>query len=492
MNKKYITNIINEDYKNWNEGDFILLNAGTGNGKSHFIKNTLYDYCKENNKKILFISNRDNLRKQNIKELEDKLDIITCINYQKIEFQNKYDWHSLLDTYIWLSDFDYIVSDESQYFFTDSTFNTFTDLSLQNILNAKNTNKIPIKIFMTATPTLIKSYFTDKNISIKEYVIDKDYSYINRVVFYYDQILLEENILDNIQEDERLLYFCKSAEKSYELYKKYESKSSFICSKYNKRFSSYICNEELKNIIENEKFNSQMLFTTMCMDNGVNIKDSSIKTIIIDCDDIDTLIQCLGRYRNINDNKVDVYIRAKGNQCMGGILSVNDKMLKMADELEVLGDYEFIRKYPREDYTKIIYDFPTEDNRYIKKVNEIMKTKCKERIMFARVCIDAGKNGFCNYVIPYLQRCEYEILDDLFKKKSLEEYLESLVGKRLLKEDKEKLIDKIDYRINGQQKKSLKHLNTALELEGIPYVIESKKSGNYRYWEVKGQKVCKL
>ena len=487
--RRYVTDVIGNDFENWTEGDIIFINAGTGVGKSHFIKTVLYEHCKKHNKKILLLSNRNNLKSQNEIELKDDTGIITCENYQKIEFQNKSDFYETLGVYIDITKYDYVISDECQYFFTDSTYNNYTDISLHNILNNKSSAKIPIKIFMTATPRLIKSYFENNNISIKEYEVEKDYSYINKVVFYYCQNLIEEVVLDNLEDDEKVLYFCKSAERSYTLHKKYESKSSFICSSYNAEYRPFINHEELNNILTEEKFYSQILFTTLCLDNGVNIKDSSIKKVIIDCDDVDTLIQCLGRYRliDINDT-IDVYIRAKGNQAMGGILSTNEKLLKMADELTELGDIDFIKKYPREDYGKIIYDSPNVDGGYNKVVNEVMRTKCKERVAFARVCIDCGKNGFCDYIIPYLQKEEYTILDEEYKAKTIEDYIEELVGKRLLKEDREKLVDRIDLRIDGHKRVSLSCMNKALECLNLPYVIITESARiegkSQRYWKI--------
>lgn len=104
-----------------------------------------------------------------------------------------------------------------------------------------------------------------------------------------------------------------------------------------------------------------------------------------------------------------------------------------------------------------------------------MKTKCKERVMFAKVCIDAGKNGFCEYIIPYLHKEEYMILDEVCKAKTIEEYLESIVGKKLFKEDQKKLIDKIDIKINGRQIKSISNINTVIsDIFNLNYKLKSK------------------
>ena len=63
--RRYVTDVIGNDFENWTEGDIIFINAGTGVGKSHFIKTVLYDHCKKHNKKILLLSNRNNLKSQN-------------------------------------------------------------------------------------------------------------------------------------------------------------------------------------------------------------------------------------------------------------------------------------------------------------------------------------------------------------------------------------------------------------------------------------------
>ena len=47
QNRQTVSNLIKEsDIQSWMPGDVITISAGTGAGKSHFIKNGLYDYCK--------------------------------------------------------------------------------------------------------------------------------------------------------------------------------------------------------------------------------------------------------------------------------------------------------------------------------------------------------------------------------------------------------------------------------------------------------------
>ena len=70
-NKKTVTDIITiNDIKRWTTRDIVIISAGTGTGKSYFIKNSLYQYAKENNKKILFLIHRTNCTSQFQSEIE--------------------------------------------------------------------------------------------------------------------------------------------------------------------------------------------------------------------------------------------------------------------------------------------------------------------------------------------------------------------------------------------------------------------------------------
>ena len=50
IKKKYIQEIIGDDYKNWKKGETILIKAGTGAGKSYY-----KGYCKRQKYKSLKI-----------------------------------------------------------------------------------------------------------------------------------------------------------------------------------------------------------------------------------------------------------------------------------------------------------------------------------------------------------------------------------------------------------------------------------------------------
>ena len=70
LNLEYVTNIIGESYKTWKLGDVVLLEAQTGTGKNYFIENVLIPWISP--KKLLFVSNRTNLKRQVKKRLNFK------------------------------------------------------------------------------------------------------------------------------------------------------------------------------------------------------------------------------------------------------------------------------------------------------------------------------------------------------------------------------------------------------------------------------------
>ncbi len=85
---KRVSEIVTIDEVNkWNNGDIITIKAGTGAGKSYFIKNNLNAIAKRDGDKILMLLHRSNCKDQFYNELleDNKLDNITITTYQHIE-----------------------------------------------------------------------------------------------------------------------------------------------------------------------------------------------------------------------------------------------------------------------------------------------------------------------------------------------------------------------------------------------------------------------
>lgn len=130
--KVWISDLIGEDYKNW-KNEFIVLDAGTGCGKTYFSLNVLGRYALHEHKKVLYLCNRRKLRKEMFEDIKKfkVRDAVRVETYQALQkkIQNNEP----------IPDYDYIVADECHYFTTDAKFNDYTDVSYKYLMSQKNT-----------------------------------------------------------------------------------------------------------------------------------------------------------------------------------------------------------------------------------------------------------------------------------------------------------------------------------------------------------------
>ena len=137
----YVTDVIEETYKHWQTG-VVLINAGTGTGKTTFVVKTLNEWAEITGTKILYLCNRRALKSQVIEQAEaeqkaktldddapddsegeEHLDIWT---YQALENMKLYYPEKLNH---FLRQYRYIVADEAHYFMFDAQFNHDTVVS---------------------------------------------------------------------------------------------------------------------------------------------------------------------------------------------------------------------------------------------------------------------------------------------------------------------------------------------------------------------------
>lgn len=341
---KYISDVIKTDYENWSQNQVVFISAPTGSGKTTFVLKNLIEYAVSKQQKILYLVNRtilkehiqkkinlDVMRKLRSKKLIDLNDsvnnIIEVELYQTIELKCKDNPQYLNDTN---SKYDYIIADECHYFFADSTFNTYTQLSYDWIINKKNS----ILIFMSATidriekkirmdicheiegeketETRFSMYYEndpDKNYDIKrtakKYDAEGDYSYLNWNLLEK----IEDIIEDIIGLGGKWLIFVDSIKKGKEIDRLLND--SGIVSKFidAKSRNCDELSETVNSIVKLEKFEQQVVVATSVMDNGISIKDMELRNIIIMADVPEEFIQMLGRKRRFSDSeKLDVYI----------------------------------------------------------------------------------------------------------------------------------------------------------------------------------------
>jgi hypothetical protein len=284
--KIYLSDIIGDEYKEWNN-EKVILDCGTGRGKTYFILNKLCLYALDKGKSVLYLCNRNKLKEQIERFVtEYNLYNVTVMNYQKLQ----QDINNKIDQDI---KFDYIIADEIHYIFTDSSFNYYTDIIYEFLLEQKDN----VVIYMSATAKslfgmLCKKEHVKKN---RVYKLEADYSYVDKVYFYDNKSLVK--LVDMIlskSDDVKVLVFINSQSKMLEMFELYKDKANYYCSESADKLKDIREEDCIISVGEKITFEKRILFTTTALDNGIDLKDENIKYVISEIFEPDTAIQCLG------------------------------------------------------------------------------------------------------------------------------------------------------------------------------------------------------
>ncbi len=417
MTRQYIAdNIPSSEIIKWKPGNRILITSQTGSGKSQWIKDQLYQFCKDNNKRILLLSNRVVLRNQNISEIGDnKSDIITLKNYQTLE--NSYLFGNTLNQLF--ENYDFICYDEVHYLLSDSPFNTNTDILMNPI---KYPSKDKIFLFLTATPQAIIRYNSTYEF---KYTAENNYDYIDNLFFYIKNDTVE-NILRSIPYNEKAIYFG-TALNAFELSNRF-SESEFICSTNNREFSNKSSKTTAKEIENENDFKCRFLFSTKVLDNGINIISPNLKHIIIDMIDPIDMIQCFGRKRIMDDEKINLYIKYQNGRDIYNFLQRARNRLKLVDERNKITKDEFQNKYARKQVDNIIM------NNGEVNIAKVFYSKYVNT-MFSKIIGDKDKEGYQKEILKILSKNknDVKIAENYFEQKTLSLILESYINKKIYK-----------------------------------------------------------
>lgn len=279
MAKKYINEIVGDDYKKWESGDSVFLSAPTGSGKTTFVLKTLLPYCARNGIKILYLVNRkalktqlegiiwnevpeaywNNIRVELYHSIENRIHTLSYkqrysdyywgyaqalrdnnLNNGSVYLGAKGMWKGYdveFANYNDLEKFNWVVCDECHYFLSDSTYNTYT-MSSYYYIQRQLMNKV--KIYMSATIKDIEERIRQDseclqflctcwyNIPIKDYYLNN--GFIRKFYKYssernYDYINIEivnkyDEIPDLVYNDNsKWLIFVDSIEKGRKIRK---------------------------------------------------------------------------------------------------------------------------------------------------------------------------------------------------------------------------------------------------------------------------------
>ena len=472
-----ISDCIDKDMiKRWTPEKPVVINAQTGQGKSYFVMNTLYEYLRENNMKCLYLIQRVRTKKQFADDLYDKVGRITLMSYQTLEAGVMNDYNNF-------KNYDFIICDECHYFTGDSDFNRRTDISFAWIMSQRKS----IKVFMSATIDCflnLLTYYTP--VWTQPVRLETNYDYIEQLTFYTAEKNIYDIVEDVLNANKKAILFIQSAELAHNIYEKYKSHMIFFFFSYNKTYAEYMDQAEIEKIISNESFDANILVTTAALDSGLTLKDKNIDTIVVDVLDPETVIQCVGRKRIIDDvDRVRLFIRGRSNQQINGIQSKCREKLQRALLLEGNESRYHSNNERQNDDSGIVVNIPVDKSvsgrtLYEKQYNYAKLSKAEYLANTLYPAMLSEEWGYNKYLARYFGfydketgRYTYDVVSP--KQKNLRETLDHMTGLEMLTvDDRKPLIDAIHAtNQKGKVLKSIDTLNGVLKEGGYPHRIMS-------------------
>lgn len=479
--------ITEQEIETWQPGDIKLICSGTGTGKSYFVKNTVCSHFERSGKRILYLSPRTLIRDSFQREMGHKT-TVQFMTYQAVEeIQN--------DPQKSMGQWDVIICDEAHFFLSDSSFNWRTDLSFEWIMAQTRA----IRIFLTATDSGISRYFQEQKIAFEKFIVPIKQDQIKNLTFFWSAENLEILARQTIAENKKAIFFLQSANAAYTLHQKFPDQSLFLCSRYNsnKTYKSALDNEKISKMIERERFDCNLLFTTTALDTGITIKDNNLTTIITDMTNPTAIVQCIGRKRFVDEaDTVDLYVRSRTQQQIGGMLKKSKENASIAQSFMEQGAEEFNARNDRgNDRTGIVVDTPISDKDGVlfqKQINPLRYYHIMYQIEMYQDILQR-KDGYIGYIAELLGFAKYNMLENIQKEQSLAQYLAEVADKPLLTiPEREPLIQKLNIRQNRRLCRSYRVLAAWLEGSGLPFRlleyqtsrIVSEKKKKYRAWKI--------
>lgn len=524
LNLDWVSDIIGNDYRKWRKGDVITIQAQTGTGKTFFITGDeecegLIDYL-ESHEHLIYICNRTNLKRQlkidllkkfnqkipinketndiDFEELDKitKIENIVITSYHALangELENMYlGEHNNLDM------FDYIIADECHFLLADGDFNNKCLLAYKKLIRTLHRNAV--KIFISATMDDVKEYIEQNynklkkkqfglgNGELREYSTGIDYSYLD--VNYFKDLKDIATLIRNDDSEEKWIVFVTNIDDGKKLKKDLQNIKAEIIKSGTK-------SEELTSIINESKFNSKVLICTKAMDNGINIKDDSVKNVVVMAWDRITFIQEVGRIRIdiTNAPEIKLYIPCKKKSSFSSLIKFTYEPKSDLIELHKNNFKEFNKRYDF-DYDKLYKDifYKSEEGW---KVNAVGEYQLKKAFKFAGDMIAEFKIiGEFTYVFTQLlwlglaetfnaNKLIQEVADNE-ELESIETYLSNNIGEIIYaKEDRKPLIEKINLidghnsRLKETEDKPVKIVYIS-DVEQLNMYLEKTVNSDYR------------
>lgn len=487
-------------------------------------------------------------------EAAEEFEGLTIMTYQKLQKLWKKEIPFFLISKI-KERYKYIVYDEAHYILEDSAFNPEILYLLEFIKQCRE-----IQIFLSATmegiPEFICNLKYGENILRNQYdntliekngekyylkrieieTIETTISIINetsqylrngyvslkypgpmvgerRFIWIYDFPSIKRNfsiryfkefdeiiqLINNKSDNNKWLVFVSNKENA----KKYKEGIEVSCEVLDAdNRNSDKMKEFVSSLIKNEEFECQVLITTAVLDNGINIKDTQVRNLVIDTISKTEFLQMIGRKRIEDDENINLYIPQKDLKYFTSLLNLE---VNPCYALLGLKKNELMEKLlEKEDSRKRIRNFFSHDDKLI--LNPAAEVYIKRKKNFLEDMIIQMKED--EWAFVKMQLGWLEMIEDFHEEYSLtyqnrkrglneiQSYLESILENRMDKEEQDIFrnnMNKIfqDHGVaitKNNQTPGKNVLNDFFHENSLPYKIYSisgKRKGHKTVWIVK-------
>lgn len=485
--KEYVSDVITSEVIDMlTRGGNYLIGSEMASGKNYWVRNVLLPYALENDRKTLILSHRTSNKLQQEEYLKEyRWECIRQFNggmfdtmtYQSLQNQIKKNNPRLRE-------YDYIICDEAHYFISDASFNPKTEL----VFDFLDRNENAVKLFMSGTYQCLDYLPFTRPLEVL-----KEANYYNNNVEslnkYDKQETIGAIILNELEKDKKVLAF-------------HGSKSDMLDYSYGNSVMIHSGNKEtckdFIQIIEECRFDSDVLNTTKLLTEGVELKESNVEAIIINnVMDLNAFIQAPARVR---DNNVKVFYRVSRRSLMTSLRNV-EKQLEYYDEYMQLGSVEFVEEYGHDVIHKrmkafylgtVISDITGEKN-----IELFVSKTGLACLQWQRDCYrNILQFGFENVIQKFFPSVPMYDLEMLKQEEYIHlDVIDNFINKKIFKDEQAELVNVISNKFgitqrNGSKKFGMKTINAFFEENNIDYRIESDKETkgemrNKQYWTLK-------
>lgn len=286
MAKKYVTEVIGDQYKEWKPGTAVLIATPPSSGKTTWVRNQLVEYCRETGKKVLYLSPRTLINNETKAVCTDD-DVMTIMSCQR-----------LIREHVNVGSYDYIVVDEAHWLVTGGEC-WDRDVVFEQVADSQ-----AVKIYMTGTPDVLIPLLSGKHpqmIKIDEVAFDTSYMDVKITNSHNDALAA---VCDAVAAGEKVMYVTYSKKKLLALQKMLGRAVAVVTSD----------NRDQIELTDGGTYTMpegcSVIAGTSCLSLGINVlSDSGVTTLVIDLPDPTDAVQAIYRRRVKEGERLTVIIR---------------------------------------------------------------------------------------------------------------------------------------------------------------------------------------